>query len=50
MTAPSQRILFWTIVWFCILILSVPTIIVVGASFTTANDLVPARRLYLQVV
>jgi putative spermidine/putrescine transport system permease protein len=37
MTATSQRILFWTIVWFCILILSVPTIIVVGASFTTSS-------------
>ncbi|MDO6585170.1 ABC transporter permease [Salipiger sp. 1_MG-2023] len=37
MTARSQRILFWALVWFCILILSVPTIIVVGASFTTAN-------------
>ena len=37
MTARSQRFLFWAIVWFCILILSVPTVIVVGASFTTAN-------------
>ncbi len=37
MTATSQRILFWGIVWFCILILSVPTIIVVGASVTTEN-------------
>ncbi|WP_367717398.1 hypothetical protein AB2N04_04695 [Nitratireductor sp. GISD-1A_MAKvit] len=37
MTATSQRILFWGIVWFCILILSIPTIIVVGASVTTEN-------------
>lgn len=37
MTSRSQRILFWALVWFCILILSVPTVIVVGASFTNAN-------------
>jgi putative spermidine/putrescine transport system permease protein len=37
MTSKSQRIVFWAIVWFCILILSVPTVIVVGASFTTSN-------------
>lgn len=37
MTATSQRIIFWGLVGFCILILSVPTIIVVGASFTSGN-------------
>ncbi len=37
MTSPSQRILFWTLVWFSIVILSVPTIIVLGASLTSGN-------------
>ncbi|MFV0333932.1 MAG: ABC transporter permease [Tropicimonas sp.] len=37
MISRSQRITFWAIVWFCILILSVPTLIVVGASLTAGN-------------
>jgi putative spermidine/putrescine transport system permease protein len=37
MISPTQRILFWSIVWFCIVILSVPTLIVVGASVTAGN-------------
>ena len=37
MIARSQKIVFWTIVWFCIAILSLPTVIVVGASFTSGN-------------
>lgn len=37
MISPSQKWVFWSLVWFSILILSLPTIIVVGASFTTGN-------------
>lgn len=37
MISRSQRFVFWAIVWFCILILSVPTLIVVGASLTAGN-------------
>jgi len=37
MTSQSQRLIFWGLVWFSILILSLPTIIVVGASFTAGN-------------
>lgn len=37
MTSQSQRLIFWCLVWFSILILSLPTIIVVGASFTAGN-------------
>ncbi|MDO5641980.1 MAG: ABC transporter permease [Paracoccus sp. (in: a-proteobacteria)] len=37
MTSRSQRILFWMLVWFSIVILSVPTIIVLGASLTSGN-------------
>lgn len=37
MTSLSQRLVFWGLVWFSILILSLPTIIVVGASFTAGN-------------
>lgn len=37
MMSRSQKWVFWTIVWFCIAILSLPTIIVVGASFTSGN-------------
>ena len=37
MISPSQKFIFWALVWFSIVILSLPTIIVVGASFTTGN-------------
>jgi len=37
MISRSQRVVFWGLVWFSILILSVPTIVVVGASFTAGN-------------
>lgn len=33
----TQKWIFWSLVWFCILILSIPTIIVLGASFTAGN-------------
>jgi putative spermidine/putrescine transport system permease protein len=37
MMARSQKIVFWGLVWFSIAILSLPTVIVVGASFTSGN-------------
>ncbi|MFD1881930.1 ABC transporter permease [Paracoccus pacificus] len=37
MISRSQRIVFWGLVWLSVLMLSVPTIIVVGASFTQGN-------------
>lgn len=37
MTTRSQRLVFWTLVWLSIIILSAPTVIVVGASFTNGN-------------
>lgn len=37
MISRSQKIVFWSIICFSIVILSVPTIIVVGASFTAGN-------------
>ncbi len=37
MISPTQRFLFRTIAIFCLLILTLPTIIVVGASFTQGN-------------
>jgi len=37
MISPSQKRIFWSLVWFSVLILSLPTIIVVGASFTAGN-------------
>ncbi|WBU61262.1 ABC transporter permease [Paracoccus albus] len=37
MISPTQRFLFRLIVLFCLLILTLPTIIVVGASFTQGN-------------
>ncbi len=37
MISRSQRVIFWCLVWFCIVILSVPTIILVGASLTGGN-------------
>ena len=37
MISRSQKWVFWSLVWFAILILSLPTIIVVGASFTSGN-------------
>lgn len=37
MISPTQRFLFRLIVVFCLLILTLPTIIVVGASFTQGN-------------
>jgi putative spermidine/putrescine transport system permease protein len=37
MISPSQKLVFWSLVWFSVLILSLPTIIVVGASFTAGN-------------
>lgn len=37
MTSRTQRIIFWGLVWFSIVILSVPTIIVLGASLTAGN-------------
>lgn len=37
MISPSQKFVFWSLVGFSILILSLPTIIVVGASFTAGN-------------
>lgn len=37
MISRSQRITFWSLVWFSVVILSLPTVIVVGASFTAGN-------------
>ena len=37
MISPSQKAVFWSLVGFSILTLSLPTIIVVGASFTAGN-------------
>lgn len=37
MISRSQKVVFWSLVWFSVLILSLPTIIVVGASFTAGN-------------
>lgn len=37
MISRSQKWVFWSLVWFAIVILSLPTIIVVGASFTAGN-------------
>ncbi|MFN4140414.1 ABC transporter permease [Aestuariivirga sp.] len=37
MISQSQRFVFWALVAFSVVILSVPTIIVVGASFTAGN-------------
>lgn len=37
MTSRSQRLVFWALVWFSIVILSAPTVIVVGASFTSGG-------------
>lgn len=37
MISPTQKLLFRAIVVFCLLILTLPTIIVVGASFTEGN-------------
>lgn len=37
MASRGQRWVFWSLVWFSIAILSLPTIIVVGASFTSGN-------------
>lgn len=37
MISRSQRIVFWSLAWLCIVMLSAPTIIVVGASFTQGN-------------
>jgi putative spermidine/putrescine transport system permease protein len=37
MISRTQKVVFWTIVWFCVVILSVPTIIVVGASLTAGT-------------
>ncbi|MDO5603558.1 MAG: ABC transporter permease [Paracoccus sp. (in: a-proteobacteria)] len=37
MISPAQRFVFWTLVAFGIVILSVPTIIVIGASLTSGN-------------
>jgi len=37
MISSSQKVVFWSLVCFSVLILSLPTIIVVGASFTSGN-------------
>ncbi|NIZ10674.1 ABC transporter permease [Pseudooceanicola sp. HF7] len=37
MTAPLQRAIFWILVGFAVLILSLPMVIVVGASVTSGN-------------
>ncbi|MDX2483212.1 MAG: ABC transporter permease [Pseudodonghicola sp.] len=37
MTSRSQRIVFWSLVWFSIIVLSLPTVIVLGASVTAGN-------------
>lgn len=37
MISSSQRLVFWCLVLFSVLILSLPTIIVIGASFTAGN-------------
>ena len=37
MISRTQRLLFWSIVWFSIVTLSLPTLIVVGASLTAGN-------------
>lgn len=37
MISPTQKFVFWLIVCFSVLILSLPTLIVVGASFTAGN-------------
>lgn len=49
MISRSQRLVFWGLVWFSILILSLPTIVVVGASFTAGNIIAfPPEGLSLQ--
>lgn len=49
MTSRSQRWIFWSLVWFSIVILSVPTLIVVGASFTAGNAIAfPPQGLSLK--
>lgn len=37
MISPTQKFVFWLLVCFSVLILSLPTLIVVGASFTAGN-------------
>ncbi|WP_045392099.1 ABC transporter permease [Falsirhodobacter sp. alg1] len=37
MISQSQRITIWTLVWIALLTLSLPTIVVLGASFTSGN-------------
>ncbi|RCW87119.1 ABC transporter permease [Paracoccus lutimaris] len=37
MTSPSQKLVIWALVWFAILILTLPIVIVVAASVTSGN-------------
>jgi putative spermidine/putrescine transport system permease protein len=37
MISPSQRLVIWILVWFSIITLSAPTLVVLGASFTAGN-------------
>lgn len=37
MISPSQRLVLWALVWLCIITLSAPTLVVLGASFTAGN-------------
>ena len=37
MMSPSQKLVFWGIVWLSVILLSAPTVIVVGASFTAGK-------------
>ncbi|WP_096786447.1 ABC transporter permease [Rhodobacter sp. CZR27] len=39
MTSPGQRLMIWSLVWISILILSAPTVVVLGASVTSGNML-----------
>ena len=49
MMSPSQKIVFWGIVWLSVILLSAPTVIVVGASFTAGKIITfPPQGLSLE--
>jgi putative spermidine/putrescine transport system permease protein len=49
MTSPSQRLVIWTLVWISVVVLSLPTLVVLGASFTSGNIIAfPPEGLSLQ--
>ena len=49
MMSRSQKITVWSLVWFSIITLSLPTLVVLGASFTSGNMVAfPPQGLSLQ--